>query len=90
MLSIVPLLTVGLVSTPQWRGLVWDHGSISIVQGVAIAARGLGGLYWVVSIYGHTLIGIEVLLVLRLVFVSDYPFEDQIDTKPACVSREDA
>lgn len=71
------------MSTPQWRGLVWDHGSISIVQGVAIAARGLGGLYWVVSIYGHTLIGIEVLLVLRLVFVSDYPLEDQIDTKPA-------
>ena len=57
---------------------------------MAIAVRGLGGLYWVVSIYGHTLIGIEVLLVLRLVFVSDYPFEDQIDTKPACVSREDA
>jgi len=82
-LSIVPLLTVGLVSTPQWRGLVWDHSSISIVQGVAIAVRGLGGLYWVVSIYGHTLIGIEVLLVLRLVFVSDYPLEDQIDTKPA-------
>lgn len=76
-LSVFPVVVLGLLWTDRWRGLVWVNTDIQVAQGMAFAVSEFGVLYWVFILYAYTLIAIGTLLLLRLVFVSDYLFADQ-------------
>ncbi|MGN8215088.1 histidine kinase N-terminal 7TM domain-containing protein [Halococcus salifodinae] len=77
LLSIVPVVSLALGLTNPLHGLVWTDTRVYVASGVAIATRLPGDWYWVFVVYAYALIGTGTLLILRLVFVSDYLFTDQ-------------
>ena len=76
-LSAVPILTVVIVWTNPWHGLMWTHNSLDVVNGFAILDQEFGPWFWVYVVYSYGSILAGVGLFARLVWVSDRLFLDQ-------------
>ncbi len=77
-LAVVPAVTVLLTWTNPWHGLMWDLNGVVVVDGLAIVEQALGPWYWVFLAYTYALLVVGSAMLLRLVFVSEYLYEDQM------------
>jgi PAS domain S-box-containing protein len=74
---IIPLLAIIGAWTNPLHHLLWRTAQVKVVDGIALIDFTYGPIFWVDIIYGYTLITIAMVLLLRLVFQSDYLYTDQ-------------
>lgn len=76
-LAAIPAVTILLVWTNDWHGLMWTHDAVVVVEGLAIMDLGLGPWFWVWTAYMYAAGFVGSFLLLRLVWASEYLFTDQ-------------
>ncbi len=76
-LSILPVLTVGLVWTNPEHLLVWEDQMVNTVAGLDVAEQSFGDWYWVNLAYAYVCIGAGSYLLVRLAVLSDRLYLDQ-------------
>ena len=76
-LLAVPVATVGLVWTNPVHHLVWAETELVRAGGLVLAVQQFGPWYWFHLVYAYSLIAVGSILLVRLVFVSDYLYLDQ-------------
>lgn len=76
-LAAVPVVTVVIVWSNPWHGLMWTHNSLDIVNGFAILDQAFGPWFWVYVVYTYGVILAGIALFARLVWVSDRLYLDQ-------------
>jgi PAS domain-containing protein len=78
LLSVLPLLTVGLAWTNSLHRLVWtSRDRVAVVDGLAILVDAVGPWIWVFAVFSYVVVGVSSLLLLRLILVSDYLYTSQ-------------
>ena len=76
-LLALPALTVALVWTNPWHGLMWTANRVVVVDGIALMVATFGPWFWVYLAYAYGVILLGAALLVRLVVRSDYLFADQ-------------
>lgn len=76
-LSVHPLVTLVLVWTNGVHHLVWTDTRVVVVDGIAVAVQQFGPWFWTNLLYTYVLLSVGSLLLLRLIFFSEYLFVDQ-------------
>ncbi|MFA1609573.1 histidine kinase N-terminal 7TM domain-containing protein [Halobellus rubicundus] len=77
LLSVVPALTILLVWTNPWHGLMWVHNALDPVAGLALLDQEFGPWFWVYVVYTYGLILAGTGLLVRLAWVSEQLYLDQ-------------
>lgn len=75
--SIIPLLTIVLIWTNPWHGLMWTENTVVVVDGLAVLEQPFGP--WAVAYtgIGYGMIAVGGFLILRLVWLSDQLYTSQ-------------
>ncbi len=76
-LFAIPALTVGIVWTNQWHSLMWIENRVVVQEGLATMVATFGPWFWVATIYSYALVIIGGVLLIRLLFVSEYLYAEQ-------------
>jgi len=76
-LVVVPTATIIGVWTNGWHGLLWTDFTVTVERGLALPAIAWGPLFWFHVVFMYVLVVVAVVLVVRLVFVSDHLYTDQ-------------
>jgi predicted DNA binding protein len=76
-LALVAVLTVAAVWTNPMHHLVWTDTNVVEVGGLVLAEQTFGAWYWFHLTFAYGLIAVGSVLLLRLVFVSEYLYLDQ-------------
>ena len=77
LLSVVPAVTVVLTWTNSLHGLMWKTRNAEVVEGLAILVDSLGPWVYVFAVFTYVVVGVSCLLLVRLVYVSDYLYTSQ-------------
>ncbi len=77
LLSVLPAVTVVLTWTNSLHGLMWKRREAEVVEGLAILVDSLGPWVYVFAVFTYVVVGVSCLLLVRLVYVSDYLYTSQ-------------
>lgn len=70
-LSAIPVVTILLVWTNRWHGLMWTENTLVVVEGLALLEQPFGPWAEVYTVITYAMLGVGVFLLLRLIWVSD-------------------
>jgi PAS domain-containing protein len=76
-LSVVPAVTLGLVVTNPYHGLVFAENVPLEVAGLMLVEQTFGPWFWVFVAYTYLLLGAGSVLLVRLIVASDFLYADQ-------------
>ncbi|SDX76093.1 histidine kinase N-terminal 7TM domain-containing protein [Halobellus clavatus] len=77
LLSVVPVLTILIVLTNPWHGLMWVRNALEPAAGLALLDQEFGPWFWVYVVYTYGLILVGTALLVRLAWVSEQLYLDQ-------------
>ena len=77
LLGIIPLVTLGLVWTNQWHGLMWHDVSLGQSGPFLVVFKTYGAWFWVFAAYAYGLLLIGALLLIRRIFQRPYLYRNQ-------------
>lgn len=76
-LFLVPAVTVVLVWTDGWHSLMWAENRVAVQDGLATMVATQGPWFWVALGYSYLLVLVGGVLLIRLLFVSEYLYTEQ-------------
>jgi PAS domain S-box-containing protein len=65
LLFVVPLMTLALVWTNEWHGLVWSQTAARAVESASILSTTAGVWFWIHTAYSYVLITAGSIMILR-------------------------
>lgn len=74
---LIPAVTVLAAWTNPWHRLLWIQQQVREPNGMALMDPTFGPLFWVFTIYGYVLVAISMMLMVRLIYQSEYLYVDQ-------------
>lgn len=76
-LLIIPALTVLLMWTNEYHGLIWSSSDLVSYEGLVVLANTKGPGFWVFTAYMYVLIAFGTGLILQTALLSDGVYRDQ-------------
>jgi len=77
LLSALPLITICLVWTNQWHGLMWYDALLGQSGPFVVVFKSYGAWFWVHTVFSYGIMLIGALLLLRRVFQRPYLYRSQ-------------
>ena len=76
-LWVVPLITLAMVWTNDYHGLIWSHISQVMVGGYALLALEHGVAFWIWTVYSYLCLAISIIVLIRRTMTSTPEFKLQ-------------
>jgi len=77
-LAIIPLLTLLLVFTNEWHGLIWQATAVHMVGGLPMLKLDHGWWFWVHTAFSYTLVLVASTILLRSIWHIGATYRSQI------------
>jgi len=77
LLSVLPAVSLALVWTNGFHGLMWLENEPVVQDGLATMVATFGPWFWVHLVYSYALVLVGAALLARLALVSEYLYTDQ-------------
>lgn len=65
LLSVIPLMTLALVFTNEWHGLIWQQPQFTLYNDVPVFTPLYGGGFWGFVVYAYALLAVGTWRILR-------------------------